>query len=160
MTTTPATRTPSLDGSNITSSKERDNDVHLVSSSRASTAAEPPHHHGPGLSKGRQIGIIVACTLTMMNNMGNGPSFTVTLPDLAKDLNITAANIQWVISAYSLTAVCILIPSQSTTFPLHHQPAYTLAVASVVSTSASRIFSGLFHFSPSFFRFFTLPVGS
>lgn len=117
MTTTPATRTPSLDGSNITSSKERDNDVHLVSSSRASTAAEPPHHHGPGLSKGRQIGIIVACTLTMMNNMGNGPSFTVTLPDLAKDLNITAANIQWVISAYSLTAVCILFPSQSTTFP-------------------------------------------
>lgn len=111
MTSTPATRTPSIDredGSHITpTNKERDNDASLVSSSRASTAAEPPHHHGgPPLGRARTIGTITACTLVMMNNMGNGPSFTVTLPDLAKDLGITPANIQWVISAYSLTAVC------------------------------------------------------
>lgn len=112
MTSTPATRTPSIDrddGFHITpTSKERDNDASLVSSSRASTAAEPPHHGGPPLGRARVIGTITACTLVMMNNMGNGPSFTVALPDLAKDLGITPANVQWVISAYSLTAVCSL----------------------------------------------------
>lgn len=79
----------------------------IVPSSSASTAADPiDPHHGPVMSKARQIGIIVTCSIVMMNNIGSGAAMTVALPDIGSDLNMAAANLQWIISAYSLTSVC------------------------------------------------------
>jgi hypothetical protein len=49
--------------------------------------------------------IIAACTLAMMNNVGASMATAVALPDIGKDLNIAAANLQWVVSAYTLTSV-------------------------------------------------------
>lgn len=58
------------------------------------------------MSARKGYGIIAACTLAMMNNIGTGPAIAVALPDIGRDLNISAANLQWIISAYSLTSVC------------------------------------------------------
>lgn len=77
---------------------------------RSTTSTPTPTHthaHSPKtkMSTQKGLGIIAACTLAMMNNVGSGPAITVTLPDIGQDLGIPAANLQWVISAYSLTSV-------------------------------------------------------
>lgn len=80
-----------------------------IPSSSASTAADPiDPRYSPVMSKARQIGIIVTCSIVMMNNIGSGAAMTVALPDIGSDLNMAAANLQWIISAYSLTSVCAL----------------------------------------------------
>jgi archaellum biogenesis protein FlaJ (TadC family) len=57
------------------------------------------------MSTRKTVGIIAACTLAMMNNIASGTAMAVTLPDIGKDLNIPAVNLQWIISAYTLTSV-------------------------------------------------------
>lgn len=58
-----------------------------------------------GMSTRKTAGIIAACTLAMMNNIGSGTAMTVTLPDIGRDLSIAEANLQWIISGYTLTSV-------------------------------------------------------
>lgn len=89
------------------------------------------------MSARKGYGIIAACTLAMMNNIGTGPSIAVALPDIGRDLDISAANLQWIISAYSLTSVCI---------PSDHL--YLLVEQNIDSFSSLYRYSGLL---PNFF---------
>ncbi|KAF8319050.1 efflux transporter [Clavulina sp. PMI_390] len=67
-----------------------------------------PQPHQP-VSSRTAVGIIAACTLAMMNNIGSGPAMAVALPDIGADLNIAAGNLQWIVSAYALTSRCFLL---------------------------------------------------
>jgi len=66
----------------------------------------------------------------MVNSIASGTAMTVTLPDIGKDLNIATANLQWIISGYTLTSVrrCLLILRHTivlTLLRLFHYPRYT-----------------------------------
>lgn len=78
---------------------ERDNTI-------AASGEKGHHDRTSALSKRQMSAIIFTTTLAMMNNIGSGPAITVALPDIGRDLNIAAANLQWIVSAYSLTSVC------------------------------------------------------
>ncbi|KAH7332782.1 MFS general substrate transporter [Rhizoctonia solani] len=53
--------------------------------------------------------ITLACTLAMVNNIMSGASISIALPDIGEDLGISQADLQWLVSAYSLTSGCFLL---------------------------------------------------
>ncbi|CAE6451293.1 unnamed protein product [Rhizoctonia solani] len=57
----------------------------------------------------RSLVITLACTLAMVNNIMSGASISIALPDIGKDLGISQADLQWLVSAYSLTSGCFLL---------------------------------------------------
>ncbi|KAJ1302260.1 hypothetical protein OPQ81_001079 [Rhizoctonia solani] len=57
----------------------------------------------------RGLVITLACTLAMVNNIMSGASISIALPDIGKDLGISQADLQWLVSAYSLTSGCFLL---------------------------------------------------
>ncbi|CAE6413972.1 unnamed protein product [Rhizoctonia solani] len=57
----------------------------------------------------RALIITLACTLAMVNNIMSGASISIALPDIGKDLGISQANLQWLITSYSLTSGCFLL---------------------------------------------------
>ncbi|KAG8732051.1 hypothetical protein FRC11_000928 [Ceratobasidium sp. 423] len=63
----------------------------------------------PPIGYGRALVITLACTLAMVNNIMSGASISIALPDIGKDLGISQADLQWLVSAYSLTSGCFLL---------------------------------------------------
>ncbi|KAG2340747.1 MFS general substrate transporter [Suillus weaverae] len=73
------------------------------------TDLEKAKHHDVQRSLWRSIFIIVTCTAAMVVNTANTSSVSISLPTIEKDLNITEAELQWIISAYSLSSGCLLL---------------------------------------------------
>ncbi|KAF8319051.1 efflux transporter [Clavulina sp. PMI_390] len=88
---------------NMEISNSTDGVVELDSQIRPVLQANQP------LSFRTSVGIITACTLAMINNIGCGPAMGVTLPSIGADLGFAAAKLQWVVSAYSLTSGCFVL---------------------------------------------------
>ena len=65
----------------------------------------------PPLSKSRKIGLICIVTFTMAMSAGGSTSLNVALPIIQSDLNIAEVNLQWIMSAYTLTSGCFLLMS-------------------------------------------------
>ncbi|KAF8340762.1 efflux transporter [Cantharellus anzutake] len=64
----------------------------------------------PPLPGWRIFTIIFSSTLFMVINIFIGSGFSLTLPSISEDLNIPQASLQWVISSYTLTSGCFLLP--------------------------------------------------
>ncbi|GAB1526530.1 hypothetical protein RhiTH_009697 [Rhizoctonia solani] len=78
--------------------------------SRSATLREE-QDHPDALPVGFARGLIItlACTLAMVNNIMSGASISIALPEIGKDLGISQADLQWLVSAYSLTSGCFLL---------------------------------------------------
>jgi MFS family permease len=57
----------------------------------------------------RSIFIIVTCTAAMVVNIANTSSVSISLPTIERDLNIKEEQLQWLVSAYSLSSGCLLL---------------------------------------------------
>ncbi|KAG2147771.1 major facilitator superfamily domain-containing protein [Suillus bovinus] len=73
------------------------------------TSLEKAKHHGIQRSLCRSIFVIATCTAAMMINVANNSSVFVSLPTIEKDLNIREEQLQWIVSAYSLSSGCFLL---------------------------------------------------
>ncbi len=59
------------------------------------------------------INIVMACTSSLMITSALGSAVTISLPYVGKDLNIQKGDLQWVLSAYSISSVSILCSTAS-----------------------------------------------
>lgn len=68
----------------------------------------------PARSPLASISIVAACTSSLMITSGLCSAVTISLPYVEKDLNIQEDDLQWILSAYSISSVSMSrIPSQS-----------------------------------------------
>ena len=51
------------------------------------------------------INIVAACTSSLMITSALGPAFSIFLPYVGDDLNIQRDDLQWIMSAYSISSV-------------------------------------------------------
>ena len=72
--------------------------------------SEPPllTAQAPIRSAFASINIVVACTSSLMITSALGSAVTISLPFMGKDLNIRKGDLQWILSAYSISSVSIL----------------------------------------------------
>ncbi|EUC55277.1 MFS general substrate transporter, partial [Rhizoctonia solani AG-3 Rhs1AP] len=77
-------------------------------SSRSVTLHETDDVAAP-VGYGRALVVTLACTLAMVNNIMSGASIAIALPEIGKDLGISQADLQWLVSSYSLTSGCFLL---------------------------------------------------
>ncbi|KAG1820865.1 major facilitator superfamily domain-containing protein [Suillus subaureus] len=57
----------------------------------------------------RSVFIIVTCTAAMVVNTANASSVSISLPSIQRDLNVKEDQLQWLVSAYSLSSGCLLL---------------------------------------------------
>ncbi|EJF56000.1 efflux transporter [Dichomitus squalens LYAD-421 SS1] len=60
-------------------------------------------------SMSKDIILIATVTLAMLLNTANLGAAAISLPTIGRDLNISEAKLQWIISAYSLSSGCLLL---------------------------------------------------
>lgn len=65
--------------------------------------------HGVQRSRLRSIFIVVTCTAAMVVNISNTTSVSISLPTIEKDLVIEQEQLQWLVSAYTLSSGCLLL---------------------------------------------------
>jgi hypothetical protein len=53
------------------------------------------------------ICIVATCTSSMVMNIAMGPTVAILIPYAGKDLNIQKNNLQWIVSAYSISSVSL-----------------------------------------------------
>ncbi|KAG2047019.1 MFS general substrate transporter [Suillus hirtellus] len=70
---------------------------------------EKAKQHDVQRSLWRSVFIIATCTAAMVVNVTNTSSASISLPTIEKDLNIKEEELQWLISAYSLSSGCFLL---------------------------------------------------
>ncbi|KAG1737059.1 major facilitator superfamily domain-containing protein [Suillus paluster] len=70
---------------------------------------EKDKHHAVERSLLRSVFIVVACTAVLVVNASNSTSVSISLPTIERDLDIDEAQLQWVVSAYSLSSACLLL---------------------------------------------------
>ncbi|KAL0952456.1 hypothetical protein HGRIS_006724 [Hohenbuehelia grisea] len=63
----------------------------------------------PQRSTFQSILLISTCTFAMLVNSSNNTSVAIALPTIGADLNIEEAQLQWLVSAYSLSSGCLLV---------------------------------------------------
>ncbi|KAF7420881.1 hypothetical protein PC9H_011399 [Pleurotus ostreatus] len=66
-------------------------------------------HGPPQRSTTRSVLLIITCTFAMLVNSSNNTSVAIALPTIGAALNIQEAQLQWLVSAYSLSSGCLLI---------------------------------------------------
>ncbi|KAF9497440.1 MFS general substrate transporter [Pleurotus eryngii] len=66
-------------------------------------------HGPPQRSTMRSVLLIITCTFAMLVNSSNNTSVAIALPTIGAALNIQEAQLQWLVSAYSLSSGCLLI---------------------------------------------------
>ncbi|KAJ6498364.1 major facilitator superfamily domain-containing protein [Mycena vitilis] len=54
--------------------------------------------------------LVATCTLAMITNLASGAAVSIFLPVIGQDLNIPEAQLQWIVSAFSLSSGCLLLP--------------------------------------------------
>ncbi|KAJ7174024.1 MFS general substrate transporter [Mycena crocata] len=62
-----------------------------------------------GRSVWRSILLVLICTLAMITNLASSTSVSVFLPVVGDDLNIPENQLQWLVSAFSLSSGCFLL---------------------------------------------------
>ncbi|ETW84917.1 hypothetical protein HETIRDRAFT_473617 [Heterobasidion irregulare TC 32-1] len=72
-------------------------------SDKPALAARPPR------SALKSVCLVAACTLANLINITNITTVSISLPSIGRDLDIPEANLQWLISAYSLSSGCLLL---------------------------------------------------
>ncbi|KAI0060675.1 efflux transporter [Artomyces pyxidatus] len=87
-----------------------------IRSRRLSVASGTVYSDGPAIpspttsrSALASVCIVAACTSAMMMNIAFGPSIAISVPYAGKDLGIAQENLQWIISAYSISSGCLLV---------------------------------------------------
>ncbi|KAG1789251.1 major facilitator superfamily domain-containing protein [Suillus plorans] len=70
---------------------------------------EKAKQHDVQRSLWRSIFIIATCTAAMVVNVTNTSSVSISLPTIERDLNIKEEQLQWLVSAYSLSSGCFLL---------------------------------------------------
>lgn len=77
--------------------------------------SEPPSltTQAPVRSALASINIVVACTSSLMITSALGSAVTISLPYMGNDLNIRKGDLQWILSAYSISSVSILCNNAS-----------------------------------------------
>ncbi|KAG2114841.1 major facilitator superfamily domain-containing protein [Suillus clintonianus] len=70
---------------------------------------EKTQHHVVQRSHWRSVCIIATCTAAMAVNTTNSSSISISLPTIEKDLNMKEEELQWLVSAYSLSSGCLLL---------------------------------------------------
>ncbi|KAF8120110.1 major facilitator superfamily domain-containing protein [Boletus edulis] len=66
-------------------------------------------HSPSGRSLARSIAIVATCTAAMLTNTANSTSVSISLPVIGRALNIPQDQLQWLLSAYSLSSACLLL---------------------------------------------------
>ncbi|KAH7926350.1 MFS general substrate transporter [Leucogyrophana mollusca] len=68
-------------------------------------------HHAPAVPRStlRSIFLVMTCTAAMVVNTSNSTSVSIALPTIGEDIGIQEDQLQWLISAYSLTSGCFLL---------------------------------------------------
>ncbi|KAH7884855.1 major facilitator superfamily domain-containing protein [Phlebopus sp. FC_14] len=72
----------------------------------AHQVAHPPP---PKRSLLRSISIVATCTAAMVLNISNSTSVTIALPMIGRAISIQEDQLQWLVSAYSLSSGCLLL---------------------------------------------------
>jgi MFS family permease len=72
------------------------------------------------------INIVVACTSSLMITSALGSAVTISLPYMEKDLNIRKGDLQWILSAYSISSVSILCYNASPSLAYFTQACFLL----------------------------------
>ncbi|KAJ7621900.1 MFS general substrate transporter [Mycena polygramma] len=57
----------------------------------------------------RSVVLVLICTLAMITNLASSTSVSVFLPVIGKDLDIPENQLQWLVSAFSLSSGCFLL---------------------------------------------------
>ncbi|KAN0101245.1 Major facilitator superfamily domain containing protein [Tylopilus felleus] len=72
---------------------------------------KPPvvRHPSSKRSLARSIAIVATCTGAMLVNISNSTSMSISLPVIEKSINIQENQLQWLMSAYSLSSGCLLL---------------------------------------------------
>jgi hypothetical protein len=85
------------------------------------------------------INIVVACTSSLMITSAFGSAVTISLPYVGKDLNIQKEDLQWILSAYSISSVSIFCStvSQSLTYLTHRLASFSFVGDLQIFTGAS-----------------------
>jgi hypothetical protein len=93
----------------------------------------------PARSTLTSINIVVACTSSLMITSALGSAVTISLPYIGKDLNIQKGDLQWVLSAYSISSVSILLStvSQCLTYLAHRLVSFSFVVDLQTFTGAN-----------------------
>ncbi|KAG2028422.1 major facilitator superfamily domain-containing protein, partial [Suillus americanus] len=60
-------------------------------------------------SRLRSVFIVATCTAAMVVNISNSTSVSISLPTIEKGLAIQQEQLQWLVSAYSLSSGCLLL---------------------------------------------------
>lgn len=76
---------------------------------RSLSNIETAKSHGVQRSRLRSIFIVVTCTAAMVVNISNTTSVSISLPTIEKDLAIEQEQLQWLVSAYTLSSGCLLL---------------------------------------------------
>ena len=63
------------------------------------------------LSKGRRRAVLAVVSLALALVMGMAVSLSVALPDLARDIGATQAELQWIVNAYAVVFAGLLLPA-------------------------------------------------
>ncbi|KAG1719374.1 major facilitator superfamily domain-containing protein [Suillus occidentalis] len=70
---------------------------------------EKAKHNNAQRSLWRSICIIVTCTAAMVVNIASTSSVSIALPTIERDLHFKEEQLQWLVSAYSLSSGCLLL---------------------------------------------------
>ncbi|KAI0034592.1 efflux transporter [Vararia minispora EC-137] len=89
-----------------------------IESSPVKGTEEPPVYTVPERSSRsalRSVGIVAACTSSMMMNVRRTPNASafpaIALPSIGQDLGVVQADLQWVLNAYAISSACFLLLS-------------------------------------------------
>ncbi|KAG2354796.1 major facilitator superfamily domain-containing protein [Suillus spraguei] len=76
---------------------------------RSFSNLETTKSHVAERSRLRSIFIVITCTAAMVVNISNSTSVSISLPTIEKGLAIEEDQLQWLVSAYSLSSGCLLL---------------------------------------------------
>lgn len=76
---------------------------------RSVSNLETAKGNGPQRSLLRSVFIVITCTAAMVVNISNTTSVSISLPTIEKGLDIEEEQLQWLVSAYSLSSGCLLL---------------------------------------------------
>jgi MFS family permease len=123
--------------------------------------SEPPSltPQAPVRSALASINIVVACTSSLMITSALGSAVTISLPYMGKDLNIRKGDLQWILSAYSISSVSIFCNNASPSLAYLTQACFLLLCGRLADLYGRKfvwligyLITGTFGLSASFAR--------
>ncbi|WVQ98641.1 hypothetical protein IAU59_005772 [Kwoniella sp. CBS 9459] len=79
--------------------------------SRISSTISPGSIPVPNLSTARQVTLAMTLTFAILMSVSGMQALNIGLPSIQRDLHMQDADLQWIVSAYSLTNGCLLLLS-------------------------------------------------